>query len=45
MPNEYIPYDYRVKYKKTKGRVDDENLKRRRGSISVRELVGGQEER
>ena len=45
VPNEYIPYDYRVKYKKTKGRVDDENLKRRRGSISVRELVGGQEER
>ena len=45
VPNEYIPYDYRATYKKTKGRMDDENLPRRRGSMSIRELVGGQEER
>ena len=43
--NEYIPFKGRVKYKKTKGRVDDSQLQRRRGSISVRELVGGKEER
>ncbi|GMI18687.1 hypothetical protein TrLO_g2167 [Triparma laevis f. longispina] len=45
VPNEYLPYDWRVKYKKTKGRVDDDKLKRRRGSMSVRELLGGKEER
>ena len=45
VPNEYIPFEWRVKYKKTKGRVDDSQLQRRRGSISVRELVGGREER
>ena len=45
VPNEYIPFEWRVKYKKTKGRVDDAQLKKRRGSISVRELVGEQEER
>ncbi|GMI00639.1 hypothetical protein TrST_g8799 [Triparma strigata] len=45
VPNEYIPFEWRVKYKKTKGRVDDSQLQRRRGSISVRELVGGKEER
>ena len=45
VPNEYIPYDWRVKYKKTKGRVDDDKLRRRRGSISVRELLGGEEEK
>ncbi|GMI00260.1 hypothetical protein TrLO_g11334 [Triparma laevis f. longispina] len=31
--------------KKTKGRVDDDKLKRRRGSTSVRELLGGVEVR
>ncbi|GMH64861.1 hypothetical protein TL16_g04058 [Triparma laevis f. inornata] len=45
VPNDYIPYDFRVKYKKTKGRVDDDQLKKRRGSISVRELFGGTEEK
>ena len=45
VPNDYIPFEWRVKYKKTKGRVDDSQLQRRRGSISVRELVGGKEER
>jgi len=45
VPNEYIPFEWRVKYKKTKGRVDDTQLQRRRGSISVHELVGGKEER
>lgn len=45
VPNEYIPFGWRVKYKKTKGRVDDSQLQKRRGSISVRELVGGKEER
>ena len=45
VPNEYVPFEWRVKYKKTKGRVDDSQLQRRRGSISVRELVGGKEER
>ena len=45
VPNEYIPFEWRVKYKKTKGRVDDSQLQRRRSSISVRELVGGKEER
>ena len=45
VPNEYIPFEWRVKYKKTKGRVDDSQFQRRRGSISVRELMGGKEER
>ena len=45
VPNEYIPFEWRVKYKKTKGRVDDSQLQRRRGSISVHELMGGKEER
>lgn len=40
VPNEYIPYEWRVKYKKTKGRVDDDKLRRRRRT-SVRELLGG----
>ena len=45
VPNEYTPFEWRVKYKKTKGRVDDAQLKKRRGSISVREVMGGREER
>lgn len=45
MPNEFVPYEWCVKYKKTKGRVDDNKLKRRRGSVSVRELMGGKEDR
>ncbi|GMH65114.1 hypothetical protein TrLO_g5213 [Triparma laevis f. longispina] len=42
--NEYMPYDWRVKYKKTKGRVDDDKSRRRRGSVRVRESLGGNEE-
>ena len=45
VPNDYIPFEWCVEYKRTKGRVDDSQLKRRRGSISVREIVGGKEER
>ncbi|GMH63802.1 hypothetical protein TrLO_g587 [Triparma laevis f. longispina] len=45
VPNEYVPYDWRVKYKKTNGRVNDAQLKKRRGSVSVRELLGGKEDR
>ncbi|GMI02553.1 hypothetical protein TrLO_g8533 [Triparma laevis f. longispina] len=42
VPNEYIPYDWRVKYKKTKGRVEG----RRRSSIAqVKMLLGEEEER
>lgn len=44
VPNDYIPYDWCVKYKKTKGRVDDADLKKRRGSISGKELLGGKED-
>ena len=41
VPNEYIPYEWRVKYKKTKGRVE----KRRRSTIAqVKPLLGGDEE-
>ena len=41
VPNDYVPYDWRVKYKKTKGRVDTPQQKgRKRGSISVKELLG-----
>lgn len=34
----------RVKYKKTRGRIDDDQVRQRRNSISVRELIGGEEE-
>lgn len=40
VPNEYIPYDSRVKYMKTKVRVEG-----RRKSMSVRELLGGEEDK
>lgn len=45
VPNEHVPYDWRLKYKKTNGRVNDAQLKKRRGSVSVRELLGGKEDR
>ncbi|GMI15337.1 hypothetical protein TrLO_g10512 [Triparma laevis f. longispina] len=41
VPNEYIPFEWRVRYRKMRGRVDDP--KRRRGSVSVRELLGEKE--
>ena len=37
VPNGYIPYKWRVKYKKTKGRVDDDAERQRRRSS----LLGG----
>ena len=42
VPNEYIPFDWRVKYKKTKGRVDAGPQGRRRSSIKqqVKMLMG-----
>lgn len=42
VPNEYIPYDFRVKYKKTKGRVE---MRRRSSLAQVKTLLGGEEER
>lgn len=47
VPNHYIPYDFRVKYKKTQGRVDDPVVEqRRRSSIQqVKSLLGVEEER
>ena len=42
VPNDYMPFEFRVKYKKTKGRVDDPKNMERRGSVSVRELLGGE---
>jgi len=39
VPNDMIPFKYCVKYKKTKGRRAE-----RRGSTSLRELVGGEAE-
>ncbi|GMI13904.1 hypothetical protein TrLO_g4358 [Triparma laevis f. longispina] len=42
-PNRFVPYEFRVKYKKIKGRVDDDRLKKRRGSIGVKEILGGVE--
>ena len=44
VPNDYMPFEFRVKYKKTKGRVDDPKNMERRGSLSVRELLGGEQE-
>lgn len=41
VPNEYIPFEWQVRYRKMRGRVDDP--KRRRGSVSVRELLGEKE--
>ncbi|GMI15536.1 hypothetical protein TrLO_g1345 [Triparma laevis f. longispina] len=47
VPNHYIPYDFRVKYKKTQGRVDDPVVEqRRRSSIQqIKSLLGVEEER
>ncbi|GMI00288.1 hypothetical protein TrLO_g11347 [Triparma laevis f. longispina] len=42
VPNEYIPYDFRVKYKKTKGRVE---IRRRSSLAQVKTLLGVIEER
>lgn len=45
VPNDFIPFEFRVIYKKTMGRVDNAQLKRRRGTVSVKELMGGKEDR
>ena len=45
VPNHYIPYDWRVKYKKTKGRVDDPQMRRRSSLAQVKTFLGGEEER
>ncbi|GMH79500.1 hypothetical protein TL16_g08167 [Triparma laevis f. inornata] len=42
VPNDYIPWDWCVKYKKTKGRIDP---KKRRNSTSIKELFGREEDR
>jgi hypothetical protein len=39
VPNDCIPYEFCVKYKKTKGRQE-----KRRASVSVREMLGGEAE-
>ncbi|GMH76630.1 hypothetical protein TL16_g07148 [Triparma laevis f. inornata] len=44
-PNDYIPYDWRMKYNKTKGRVTDPQLRRRSSIQQVKTLLGGVEER
>ncbi|GMH86951.1 hypothetical protein TrST_g4851 [Triparma strigata] len=45
VPNEYIPYDWRVKYNKTKGRVEDPMMRRRSSLAQVKMLMGGEEEK
>ncbi|GMH67149.1 hypothetical protein TrST_g14100 [Triparma strigata] len=45
VPNDYIPYDWRVKYNKTKGRVDDPQMRRRSSLQQVKMLMGGEEEK
>ena len=45
VPNNYIPYDWRVKYNKTKGRVDDQKQRRRSSVQQVKMLMGGEEEK
>ncbi|GMI02698.1 hypothetical protein TrVE_jg6934 [Triparma verrucosa] len=45
VPNNYIPYDWRVKYNKTKGRVDDPQMRRRSSLQQVKMLMGGEEEK
>lgn len=44
VPNDFIPFEFRVKYKKTKGRVDDDKLRQRRRS-SMKALIGADEAR
>ncbi|GMH51051.1 hypothetical protein TrST_g8578 [Triparma strigata] len=44
VPNNYIPYDWRVKYKKTKGRVDPQ-MRRRSSVQQVKMLMGDVEEK
>ena len=44
VPNNYIPYDWRVKYKKTKGRVDPQ-MRRRSSVQQVKMLMGEVEEK
>ena len=44
VPNNYIPYDWRVKYNKTKGRVDPQ-MRRRSSVQQVKMLMGEVEEK
>ena len=44
VPNNYIPYDWRVKYNKTKGRVDPQ-MRRRSSVQQVKMLMGDVEEK
>ena len=44
VPNTYIPYDWRVKYNKTKGRVDPQ-MRRRSSMQQVKTLLGVEEEK
>ena len=44
VPNNYIPYDWRVKYNKTKGRVDQQ-MRRRSSVQQVKMLMGDVEEK
>ena len=45
VPNDYIPYDWRVKYNKTKGRVEDPQKRRRSSLVQVKMLMGSEEEK
>ena len=45
VPNDYIPYDWRVKYNKTKGRVEDPQMRRRSSLVQVKMLMGSEEEK
>lgn len=44
-PNEYIPYEWRVKYKKTKGRDHDPQQRRRSSIKQLKNLLGIEEEK
>ena len=45
VPNDYIPYDWRVKYNKTKGRVENPQMRRRSSVQQVKMLMGGEVEK
>ncbi|GMH78487.1 hypothetical protein TrST_g4778 [Triparma strigata] len=45
VPNDYIPYDWRVKYNKTKGRLENPQMRRRSSVQQMKMLMGGVEEK
>ncbi|GMH99353.1 hypothetical protein TrLO_g14568 [Triparma laevis f. longispina] len=45
VPNTYIPYDWRVKYNKTKGRVENPQMRRWSSLAQVKMLMGGEEKK